>query len=638
MAATESASQLTQEQKDELIANFFKTVDADGSRSVGIGDLGGALDSVGIRLPAYQVRDLVQHSDVIKREDRITFDEFKQLYSRLKHDLDLGSKFKKAVTKREGVDLYGGMSATSAEGTTHTVLVEEQIAFANWINRNLSNDSDCTKLLPIDPNSKDLYVKCADGILLCKMVNRSQPGTIDERAINRGNKLNIYQIHENLTLALNSAQAIGCNIVNIGPDDLQAGKPHLVLGLLWQIIRIGLLSVINVYDQPGLAALLEEGETLEDLLKLSPEQILLRWINYHMRKSGCGRHVTNLTTDIKDSVVYVHLLNQIAPQDLDVTTGALHEPNLTSRAELMLREADKLGCRCFVAPSDVVNGNYNLNLAFVANLFNNHPALEPRDDVSLEAIREETREEKTYRNWMNSMGVSPYVSRLYSDLSNGLVIFQLYDIIRPGCVDWTKVVTKFNRLKMMMEKIENCNYAVDLGKQCKFSLVGIAGKDIYDGNETLTLALVWQLMKAYTLCILAKLAGKEETTAHPAVEKEIIAWTNSKLSEAGKSTHISSFNDPSISDGLVVIDLVDAVRPGSIDYELVKTGTSDAGEKLENAQYAISTARKIGARVYALPEDIVEVKAKMVMTVFACLMIRDLQRQSQVPLETAGSA
>ena len=34
-------------------------------------------------------------------------------------------------------------------------------------------------------------------------------------------------------------------------------------------------------------------------------------------------------------------------------------------------------------------------------------------------------------------------------------------------------------------------------------------------------------------------------------------------------------------------------------------------------------ARRIGARVYALPEDIVEVKHKMVMTVFACLMSKD---------------
>ena len=40
-----------------------------------------------------------------------------------------------------------------------------------------------------------------------------------------------------------------------------------------------------------------------------------------------------------------------------------------------------------------------------------------------------------------------------------------------------------------MEKLENCNYAVELGKQLKFSLVGIAGKDISDGNPTLTLGI-----------------------------------------------------------------------------------------------------------------------------------------------------
>ena len=34
---------------------------------------------------------------------------------------------------------------------------------------------------------------------------------------------------------------------------------------------------------------------------------------------------------------------------------------------------------------------------------------------------------------------------------------------------------------------ENCNYAVELGKVFKFSLVGIDGKDLYDCNETLTL-------------------------------------------------------------------------------------------------------------------------------------------------------
>ncbi len=41
---------------------------------------------------------------------------------------------------------------------------------------------------------------------------------------------------------------------------------------------------------------------------------------------------------------------------------------------------------------------------------------------------------------------------------------------------------------------------------------------------------------------------------------------------------------------------------------------------LSNAKYAISMSRKIGARVYALPEDLVEPNPKMCFIVFASLM------------------
>ena len=64
---------------------------------------------------------------------------------------------------------------------------------------------------------------------------------------------------------------------------------------------------------------------------------------------------------------------------------------------------------------------------------------------------------------------------------------------------------KFSRMKKFMEKIENCNYAVDLGRRQKYSLVGIAGQDICEGNQTLTLAIVWQLMRSYTLSVLSNL-------------------------------------------------------------------------------------------------------------------------------------
>ena len=45
-----------------------------------------------------------------------------------------------------------------------------------------------------------------------------------------------------------------------------------------------------------------------------------------------------------------------------------------------------------------------------------------------------------------------------------------------------------------------------------------------------------------------------------------------QLEHAGKSTQITGFNDPNISDSLALIDLVDAVRKGTIDYSLVKPG------------------------------------------------------------------
>ena len=38
-----------------------------------------------------------------------------------------------------------------------------------------------------------------------------------------------------------------------------------------------------------------------------------------------------------------------------------------------------------------------------------------------------------------------------------------------------------------MKRLENCNYAVELAQQMRFSVVGIAGSDLNEGNKTLTL-------------------------------------------------------------------------------------------------------------------------------------------------------
>ncbi|KRG07464.1 plastin-1 isoform X2 [Drosophila mojavensis] len=609
---------LSNDEKAEIKEKFTE-LDANNDGFIDLNELKDALNQVGFKLPGYQVREMIDEFKGKQRtahQGKLNLDEFETLCLDLKSK-DVASTFKTVVSKKENLETLGGMSSISSEGTTHSVRLEEQLAFSDWINSNLGHDKDLQHLLPIDPEGKRLYQSISDGILLCKIINHSCPDTIDERAINKKN-LTVYREFENLTLALVSSQAIGCNIVNIDAHDLAKGKPHLVLGLLWQIIRIGLFSHITLDSCPGLAGLLFDNERLEDLMKMSPEAILLRWVNHHLERAGISRRCTNFQSDIVDSEIYSHLLKQIAGNEADVNLDALRESDLQQRAEIMLQQAAKLNCRSFLTAQDVVNGVYKLNLAFVANLFNNHPGLDKPEQIEgLESI-EETREEKTYRNWMNSMGVAPYVNWLYSDLADGLVIFQLFDVIKPGIVNWSRVHKRFTPLRKFMEKLENCNYAVDLGKQLKFSLVGIAGQDLNDGNATLTLALIWQLMRAYTLSILSRLAN----TGNPIIEKEIVQWVNTRLSDAGKQSQLKNFNDPAIADGKIVIDLIDAIKEGSINYELVRTsGTQE--DNLANAKYAISMARKIGARVYALPEDITEVKPKMVMTVFACMMALD---------------
>lgn len=610
----------------EEMREIFSEIDLDNDGYVDDHELDELLKRAGFPIPGYKMRDIITKLDRNK-DNKISFDEFLAIIQEHKNS-QVAKSFRKAINRKEGILAIGGTSELSSEGTQHSFSEEERFAFVNWINTALEKDPDCKHVLPMDPNTDSLFTSVADGIVLCKMINLSVPDTIDERTINK-KKLSPFTTQENLNLALNSASAIGCHVVNIGAQDLKEGKPHLVLGLLWQIIKIGLFADIELSRNEALAALLRDGETLEDLMKLSPEELLLRWANYHLENAGQPK-INNFSSDIKDSKAYFHLLNQISPKGteedqprIDINMAGYSERDDLKRAEAMLQQADRLDCRQFVTPADVVSGNPKLNLAFVANLFNKHPALTKpeNEDIDWGLLEGETREERTFRNWMNSLGVDPSVNHLYGDLHDAMVILQLYEKIKVR-VEWAKVNRPpYPKMGANMKKLENCNYAVQLGKEAKFSLVGIGGQDLNDGNPTLTLALVWQLMRRYTLNVLSDLGSGNKVN-----DEVIVKWVNETLAEAKKSTKISNFKDKEISSSLAVLELIDAIQPASINFDLVKMGNLSEDDKLDNAKYAISMARKIGARVYALPEDLVEVKPKMVMTVFACLMGRGMKR------------
>ncbi|KAJ2785608.1 fimbrin [Coemansia javaensis] len=611
----------------EALVNNFNQLDLDANRGLDQRQLVAAVQAIEPNRKYDEIRDALKQVSV-SRPGMVELDEFVEVVACLRQADRGGAPGAPAAAKAarafEGITserVYSGRTILKSEqnaSSAHTINEDEREEFTNHINLALAGDADIGYRLPIDPHTMQLFDETRDGLVLSKLINYSAPDTIDERVLNRGRKLSPFQVTENNNVAINSAKAIGCSVVNIGSQDLAEGREHLILGLVWQIIKIGLFANIDIKLHPELYRLLEEGETLEDFLKLPADAILLRWFNYHLAAAGWHRRVSNFSGDIKDSENYTVLLSQLVPAQC--SRDPLRERDLSQRAEQMLQNADRIGCRRYVSPKTVVNGNPKLNLAFVAHLFNTHPCLEPieqgtGDHAELDDYLfqdQYDREARAFALWLNSLNVDPFVNYLFEDIKNGLVLLQAFDKIFPGSVNWKKVNTKLPMMRF--KQIENTNMAVELGQAHGFSLVGIQGADLTDGTPTLVLSIVWQLMRANIVQTLASLSqhGRKVT------DQDMIQWAND-VARAGGSQPIRSFSDPTLSSGQFLLDVLNGMKPGIVDPQLVTPGRSEDDQKM-NAKYAISIARKLGATIFLLPEDIVEVKPKMILTFIGSLM------------------
>ena len=614
--AAEHAGVFTAEEIEQYRAAFAQ-FDANGDGSIDERELQVVMQKVGVSVSRPRLQSIIKEVDT-DQSSTIEFNEFVAMMANMRERGGAGGAMVDVVQKAGKF-----FEVSGASGGKHSFSDDEKMAFTEHLNHCLGGDPDLP-MLPLDPNSMGLFSGMSTGVLLCKLVNAAVPETIDVRALNL-NIRNVYQQIENCNLGLNAARAIGCVVVNIDAKDVIAAKPILILALVWQIVKIQLMANISLTSHPELARLLEPGESLEDFMKLPPEQILLRWFNYHLTAAGHPTRVKNFSGDVKDSTAYSALLHQIAP----ATCDRAGEADAPARATHVIRNAKNLGVESFIKPKDICSGNAKLNMAFVAQIFNTCPALDPLEEDS-EALRAlidfddvdegDTREERIFRMWINSLNIDGvYVNNLFTDTKDGLVILKVMDKVQPGCVDWKKVniSANLNRFK----KVENCNYCVVVGKALNLSLVNVGGLDILDGNKKLILAIIWQLLRLYTLNMLTALAGGGRAIT----EAEIVGWANGKVSKTERcTTSMTNFRDPSVGNALFLLDLCAALEPRALDWAMVLPGR-DAAEKEANAKYVISVARKLGATVFLTWEDIVEVKPKMLMTFIAALMVADGQ-------------
>lgn len=516
----------------------------------------------------------------------------------------------------------------------HSYLVEEAISFFEHINFYLSKDAFLSenKYLPI-ADQDGLWPAISDGILLSKLINLAAPETIDERALNYpapGKKLNQWETKENQNVVINSAKSIGVQVVNIHAADLiraaEDHKEHLVLAIIWQVVKIQVMRAVSLREVPQLVVLLNEGEDLAALMKLPPEEVLVRWINHHLKNAGSARVVKNLHSDLKDSEVYDTVLKAIAPKDAKLES-AMAKEDLGERAAVVISNARALEVPTFLGPADIASGNRHLNLAFVAQIFNAHHGLEVKKEelAKVEAAfdaaglgddkEDDAREERVFRMWMNSLNLEsvPKINNLFDDLTDSRALIETMEKVYPGTLLLpTERINheKLNRFK----KVENGNIAVAAAKRIGLSVPGTSGPDLTDGNKKLMLGLVWQVMRLQVVSVLKDLGGGSAPK-----DADIVAWANGKVASSGKGASITGFKDDALTSGIFLLDLLGAIEPRAINPALVTPGATD-DERAQNCKYVLSIARKLGAQVFITWEDIRDVKPKMVMTLVASIM------------------
>lgn len=66
---------------------------------------------------------------------------------------------------------------------------------------------------------------------------------------------------------------------------------------------------MNIKDHPNLVKLLEDDEELSDLKAKSVDDILLRWLNFHLKAAGSDKRVKNFGDSVKDAEAYTIVLH-----------------------------------------------------------------------------------------------------------------------------------------------------------------------------------------------------------------------------------------------------------------------------------------------------------------------------------------
>ena len=533
----------------------------------------------------------------------------------LKKIIDAGTKEKfQRIVKKEGMGLFRVVDKVSKARRKRQYCDSEKNRYAKLINKALKDDPDCGSRIPIDPDTDELYDKIKDGVILCKLVNKCEPDTINEEEIKKNEDMNIFDKYDNLTKAIEGAKKVGVQSETNADDVLDRDKErdNDLLGDL--LARLTVPKKV-IKENPESQQLVNEGETVDELADLPIDDFLKRWFNKHLKNANHPDEATNFTDDVKDSEKYTVLLTDLSPQ---FDKSPLDETDPNERAKKVLDNAVKYGAETTVLPEDISSGNEPLNRLFTADLYNAELLNAGDDDYDKDLM-------KTYINTINKclcddedtrnkVPIDPESEEdVFEKLKDGVVLGKLENLADKELLNEDSIKAGDE----LSDEDKNSNVQKVLDTADKLGCpTKLKPSDILRGKKKKDQDIVGDLLDRVMVPPktiinhqdsddLVKEGETKEDLAKGPVDDFLKRWVNKHLKLAGHPKEIENFGDD-LKDGEVYTVLLNNIAPEDCDKSPL-----DESDTIQRMDKVLNNSKNMGVDSAITPEGLASGKEEL---------------------------
>ncbi|KAK8863632.1 alpha-actinin [Tritrichomonas musculus] len=185
---------------------------------------------------------------------------------------------------------------------------------------------------------------------------------------------------------------------------------------------------------------------------------------------------------------------------------------------------------------------------------------------------------KVFSRWISNKlkwNTKDETFNIFKDLSDGTALVELAQTLTHHKVEreWAQ------KPNLNVEKVQNCDLAIDMFSKDGVRLVGISGKDINDNNEKLILGLIWSLILHYSIEKSSQENGKIEITTrknnnefskdqvkskeYGDVGSSLLSWANNRIEKYSNVQNLEPYD-------MAICALLNSYFPDKIKYGKLK--------------------------------------------------------------------